>query len=149
MTPETLEALRYKAMREDTPIEEARNAALAFVRGGGSAAKPREITIDDVKRLADVEMVRRAFGPELDALKADETRKRAVLQEQIDLHMKANDDMRARLKASEDQLADLRRSLQKLVAFAAGEPPKEPVKATPFAARPFVIIPEGGFRGPR
>ena len=35
MTPETLEALRYKAEREDTPIDEARNCALQYVRNGG------------------------------------------------------------------------------------------------------------------
>ena len=149
MTPEKLEALRVMAAREDTPIEEARNAALAFVRGGGSAAKPQAITIEDVKRLADVDMVRRAFGPELDALKAEETKRRAALQEQIGAHLKANDELRARLKASEDQLADIRRSLKKIVAFATEEPPKETIKATPFAPRSFRVEPGGGFYDPR
>lgn len=42
MTPDKLEALRRLAADERTPIEEARNAALAFVRGGGQAKSPVE-----------------------------------------------------------------------------------------------------------
>lgn len=41
MTPDKLEALRKLAADERTPVEEARNAARAFVRGEGQA-KPSE-----------------------------------------------------------------------------------------------------------
>ena len=41
MTPDKLEALRKLAEDERTPIEEARNAALAFVRGGGQCLRER------------------------------------------------------------------------------------------------------------
>ena len=35
MSPEKLEALRRLAAHDSTPIDEARNAALEYVRGGG------------------------------------------------------------------------------------------------------------------
>lgn len=118
MNSNKLEALRALALHDGTPIEEARNAALAFVRGGGDAAKPKVVTIEDVRRLADVELVRRAFGPELEALKAEETKKRDDLKKEIQLHMQANDEMRVRLRAAEDQLADMKCSLKRLFDFA-------------------------------
>lgn len=54
MTPDKLEALRKLAADERTPIEEARNAALAFVRGGGQAK-----TIEEYVPKAELERVKR------------------------------------------------------------------------------------------
>lgn len=54
MTPDKLEALRRLAADERTPVEEARNAALAFVRHGGQV-KPSEELVPK----ADLEKVKR------------------------------------------------------------------------------------------
>lgn len=118
MSPDKLEALRKLAADERTPIEEARNAALQFVRGGGKIeSAPKIITIEDIRRVADVPMVREAFGPELDALKKEEQSKRAKLQAEIDT-------LKAERDAARKQLEDIRAHGKALLAFVQNEPEK-------------------------
>lgn len=128
MTPDKLEALRKLAADDRTPIEEARNAALQFVRHGGAITQ-RQITLEDVRKFADVAMVREAFGPELDALKAEETQKRSRLQKQIDERDKDRDALRAERDALKKQLEGLRghgKALLEFVNNVPEVPKKEP-----------------------
>lgn len=67
MKPDTLEALRYKASREDTPIEEARNAALAYVRGLGAVEESKEPSFEAAKKALDDLAIERAYTRDLEA----------------------------------------------------------------------------------
>ena len=129
MTPEALEKLRYMASREDTPIDEARNAALRYVRNGGTVSSVSAVTIADIRRLADVAMVREAFGPELDALKKEEESKRQKLQEKIGSIDKDREALRNERDALKKQLADLKTHGKAILEFlneASEVPKKEP-----------------------
>lgn len=139
MSPDKLEALRKLAADERTPIEEARNAALQFVRHGGEF-KPQSVTIEDVRRLADVAMVREAFGGELDALKREESSKRARMQEAMNGIETERDNAQRERDALRKQLDELRAHGKALLAFVQGEFEKAkepPVKSDSWAFSPF------------
>lgn len=128
MSPEKLQALQKLATDERTPIDEARNAALQFVRHGG-ASQIQSVTIDDVRRLADAALVRMAFGPELEALKREEESKRTKLQNALNAMEKERNAAQSETVALRKQLDDLRAHGNAILAFLRNDAPVKQSKA--------------------
>lgn len=133
MSPEKLEALRRLATDERTPIDEARNAALQFVRNGGKvASEPRAPTDEEIRKACTDEHHRRVFGEELRQWKTQE----------LDKITAERDDARRERDAYKKQIEDIRAHGKALLAFIEGSEPKPAEKKTrmdnPFYTPPFV-----------
>lgn len=120
MSPEKLEALRKLAAHEDTPIEEARNAALQYVRHGGNTVA-RAITVKDVRDHATFEMIREAFGPEVDAQMEANKAKLASMKSEIEREKHISEALRNERDALKKQLDDLKAHGKAILAFMQGE----------------------------
>jgi hypothetical protein len=83
MNPDKLEALRKLAIDERTPVEEARNAALVFVRNGGRTEMPK--SDDQTLQLAVLEEQRDHAKAEAKKEKAEADRLRLLLGKMLAL----------------------------------------------------------------
>lgn len=138
VSPEKLDALRKLAMDERTPIDEARNAALQFVRHGGKfSAEPRPPTDDEIKAACTPERIRSVFRTDFESLKREQ--KEALSKAQTE-----RDDAIRERDAFKRQLEDLRSHGKALLSFfqaeaVAAKPangnPRKPID--PFGDIPF------------
>lgn len=121
MNPDKLEALRKLAADERTPVEEARNAALQFVRNGGKiASEPRPPTDEEIRRTATPERIREVFRTDFDDVKRQHKEAIGKLESE-------RDELRRERDALRKQIEDVRMHGKALLAFIQDEPvkPKE------------------------
>jgi hypothetical protein len=115
MNDAKLEGLRRLAADERTPIEEARNAALAFVRGGGGAVSQDKAELErlaaQVKQLDDLRNKDRA---ETAKHKAEVERLRIILGKMLALK-----DAEAKLEKNK---TDVAREAKEALGQAAPKP---------------------------
>ena len=138
VSPEKLDALRKLAMDERTPIDEARNAALQFVRHGGKfSTEPRLPTDDEIKAACTPERIRSVFRTDFESLKREQ--KEALSKTQTE-----RDDAIRERDAFKRQLEDLRSHGKALLSFFQAETeaakpqngnPRKPID--PFGDIPF------------
>lgn len=115
VSPEKLDALRKLAMDERTPIDEARNAALQFVRHGGKfSTEPRLPTDDEIKAACTPERIRSVFRTDFESLKREQ--KEALSKAQTE-----RDDALRERDALKRQLEDLRSHGKALLSFFQAE----------------------------
>jgi hypothetical protein len=121
MSPEKLEALRKLALDERTPVEEARTAALTFVRKGGRA-EPDEKTR---QQRAELEEERDQAKADAQKQKTEADRLRLLLGKML------------ALIDAETKLGKNRAEVEEEVRRAVGqEPPRPPVASNPPPRRP-------------
>ena len=137
MSPEKLEALRKLAIDERTPIDEARNAALQFVRNGGKfSAEPRPPTDDEIKAACTPERIRSVFRTDFESLKREQKDVLSKAQMERDNAVRERD-------AFKRQLENLRSHGKALLSFIQAE--AETTKPTNGNSRkpinPFADIP--------
>ena len=126
VSPDKLESLRKLAMDERTPIDEARNAALQFVRHGGKfSSEPRPPTDDEIKAACTPERIRSVFRTDFESLKREQ--KEALLKAQTE-----RDDAIRERDAFKRQLEDLRSHGKALLSFFKAETEAaKPAKESP------------------
>lgn len=138
VSPDKLDALRKLAMDERTPIDEARNAALQFVRHGGKfSTEPRLPTDDEIKAACTPERIRFVFRTDFESLKREQKEVLSKAQTERDEAMRERDALKR-------QLEDLRSHGKALLSFFQAEPgaakpangnPRKPID--PFGDTPF------------
>jgi hypothetical protein len=141
VSPEKLDALRKLAMDERTPIDEARNAALQFVRHGGKfSMEPRPPTDDEIKAACTPERIRFVFRTDFESLKREQKEAISKAQTERDEAIRERDALKR-------QLEDLRSHGKALLSFfkaeteaakPAKERPQKPIN--PFADWPFYDV---------
>jgi hypothetical protein len=144
MNRDKLESLRRLAADERTPVDEARNAALAFVRGLGEASSPdvlgrleqerdearREVERLKAKTVDDIAQLRSMWEGVARAKEEEAGRLRAILTKLVDARRAEDDARKVREQAETDAVA----------ALAKKEPPKN---GSPRASSPW--DPRGGW----
>jgi len=141
VSPEKLDALRKLAMDERTPIDEARNAALQFVRHGGKfSTEPRLPTDDEIKAACTPERIRSVFRTDFESLKREQKEAISKAQTERDEAIRERDALKR-------QLEDLRSHGKALLSFfqaeteaskPAKESPRKPIN--PFVNMPFYDV---------